>query len=71
MNDFLDGFAILSRFEIGSSTVKLTKKYPHTEAYTKALENGKPYFMEFGTTAKREGSKSGIFAKILTTLVRK
>ncbi len=70
MNNYLDGYAVLSNFDFdGSSRVKLTKKYPETESYQKAIETGKPYFTEYGTTAKREGSKAGIFAKIVTTFV--
>ncbi|ODM94718.1 Beta,beta-carotene 9',10'-oxygenase [Orchesella cincta] len=70
MNDYLDGYAILSKFEIDALSVKLTKKYPKTESYEKALEKGKPYFMEYGTTAKREGSKANIFSKLVTTFSR-
>ncbi|CAL8109442.1 unnamed protein product [Orchesella dallaii] len=70
MNDYLDGYAILSKFDIDTLSIKLTKKYPKTESYEKALEKGKPYFMEYGTTAKREGSKANIFSKIVTTFSR-
>lgn len=69
MNNYLDGYAILSHFNFDGSRVKLTKIYPETESYKKAIETGKPYFTEYGTTAKREGSKAGIFAKIVTTFV--
>lgn len=72
MNNYLDGFAILSKLEINGGKVKLAKKYPQTESYQKAIELGKPYFMEYGTTAKREGSKTGGFlSKLVTTFVSK
>lgn len=70
MNNYLDGYAIICKIEIDGHTVKLSKRYPQTESYQKAIETGKPYFMEYGTTPKREGSKAGFLSKIVTTFVR-
>jgi len=70
MVNFLDGYAILTKLEINGQNkiVKLEKKYAQSEAYKKAVANGKPFFTEFATRPPREETQ-GFFSKVLTTFV--
>ena len=53
LNHLFDGMAILQKFNISSSSGKITyqNKMLQSEAYTKGNENNRMMFMEFGTPA--------------------
>lgn len=53
LNHLFDGMAMLQRFNISSSSAKITyqNKMLQSEAYTKGREKNKIMFGEFGTAA--------------------
>ncbi|CAG7716986.1 unnamed protein product [Allacma fusca] len=46
---YLDGYAMLSKFEIQDGIVNFTKRYVQSDAYKKAIAAKKPVYAEFST----------------------
>ena len=69
VKSFLDGLAILCKFEFTSEgKVLFSKKFLRTDAYKKAIEAGKPVLPETHTCSSPDPSKS-IFRRMLPSLV--
>ncbi|CAG0883383.1 unnamed protein product [Cyprideis torosa] len=67
LNHWLDGYAILYKFDIRDGTVYFTKKYLQSDAYKKATACQRPIFTEFGTRAFPDPCKN-IFSRMMSTL---
>lgn len=68
VDHLLDGYALISKFEIGNGKVVFTKKFLESDAYKKALVAQKPVIGEFGTKPSADPTK-GFFSKMIPTLV--
>jgi len=68
VHHFLDGYALLSRFRIGSNQVSYDSKYLQTDSYRKAKMVGKPVVQEFGTKPSPDPTKS-LFTRFIPSLV--
>lgn len=67
---YLDGYALLSKFEIkNGAKVTMEKKYLESDAYKKALIAQKPVITEFGTKPSPDPTKS-FFSKMVPSVVR-
>lgn len=60
--------AILSKFEISEDGVEFHKKFLKSDSYQRAILNGKPVVVEFGTKAFPEKRK-GMFARFVSAIV--
>jgi carotenoid cleavage dioxygenase-like enzyme len=70
VNHILDGYALISKFEIqGNGKVRYEKKFLESDAYKKALLAQKPVIGEFGTKSSPDPTK-GFFSKMIPSLVR-
>jgi len=65
----MDGYAVISKFEINGKNVKHVSRYLQSDAYKKAVKAQRPISCEFGTPPATD-CKKGFFAKILPTFVR-
>ena len=65
----LDGFAMLSKFEINGANVKFQKRYLQSEAYCKAISAQKPLITEFATKAYPNPANKNFFSRIISSLV--
>ncbi len=70
VDHFLDGYGLISKFEIGDGKVRFEKKFLESDAYKKALIAQKPVIQEFGTKSSSDPTK-GFFSKMIPTLVIK
>jgi beta-carotene 15,15'-monooxygenase len=70
VNHWLDGYALLTKFEISSTNQSVTYcgKYLQSEAYKKAVRAGKPLITEFATKAFPDPDKN-IFTRFFSSLV--
>ena len=68
LEHLLDGYALLSKFEIRNGKVKFEKKFLESDAYKKALVAQKPVIQEFGTKSSPDPTK-GFFSKMIPSLV--
>ncbi|ODN02416.1 Beta,beta-carotene 15,15'-monooxygenase [Orchesella cincta] len=68
VNHFLDGYAILTRFQIDKNTIKYDRKYLQTDAYKKALIAQKPVIAEFGTKAHPDPTKN-VLSRFIPSLI--
>jgi carotenoid cleavage dioxygenase-like enzyme len=59
-NHWFDGLSILTSFTIGHGAVKLTKRYLKSDAFTKAMDNGKFIITEYATSGSTDPSKSAV-----------
>lgn len=66
VNHFMDGYAIITKFEIDQETVKYTKKFLETDAYKKAMLAQKPVICEYATQASPDPTKSR-FSRFMPT----
>ena len=69
VNHFMDGYAIISKFEIDEDEVKFTKKFLETDAYKKAMIAQKPVVCEYATQNSSDPTKSRFSRFIPTSLV--
>jgi len=69
VENFFDGYAILSKYEINGESVTFQTKFLETEAYKKALIAQRPVYAEFGTKSSDDPTK-GFFSKCMPSLVR-
>ncbi|CAL8110510.1 unnamed protein product [Orchesella dallaii] len=68
VNHFLDGYAILTRFQIDKNSIKYDRKYLQTDAYKKALIAQKPVIAEFGTKAHPDPTKN-VLSRFIPSLM--
>ncbi|CAL8110503.1 unnamed protein product [Orchesella dallaii] len=68
VNHWLDGYALISKFEIHNKTIVFEKKYAQTDAYKKAMALQKPAISEFGTRAQAD-AKKGFLSRVISTLL--
>jgi len=68
MRHFIDGYAMLSKFEIKNGSVSFNKKYVQSDAYKKAAEHKQPFFPEFATKGNIASTKN-IFSRVANTFV--
>lgn len=68
--NWMDGYAVISKFEINGKNVRHISRYLNSDAYKKATKAQRPIACEFGTPPATD-VKRGFFAKILPTFVRK
>jgi len=61
MNNFYDGYSMLTRFEVNEGKVTLKKKYLDSESHRKAMAAGKPCTIEFCTRSYADPEKSILF----------
>ncbi|ODN02656.1 Beta,beta-carotene 15,15'-monooxygenase [Orchesella cincta] len=64
--NWMDGYAVISKFEISGKNVKHVSRYLQSDAYKKAVKAQRPISCEFGTPPAND-SKRGFFAKICPT----
>ncbi|CAG7659416.1 unnamed protein product [Allacma fusca] len=67
VNHWLDGYAILSKFEIGNSKVKFHKRFLRSDAYQKAMLAGRSILTEFGTKGSADPNKN-IFSRLVSSV---
>jgi hypothetical protein len=65
----LDGFAILSKFEIDGPRIKFQKKYLQSDAYQKAITAQKPLITEFATKAYANPANKNFLSRFISSLV--
>lgn len=65
---YLDGYALVSKFDIKNGKARFEKKYLESDAYKKALIAQKPVVTEFGTKSSPDPTK-GFFAKMVPSIV--
>jgi len=72
MNHWLDGYAMLSSFEIspGEGSIRFHKRFLQSDAYKRSMAAKKPVINEFATRAYPDPNK-GIFSRVMTGLVSK
>ncbi|ODM91951.1 Beta,beta-carotene 9',10'-oxygenase [Orchesella cincta] len=58
MTNFIDGYAILTKFDIRNGLVQYNKKFIQSDAYKKAIQTKQPVYPEFATKGNLESSKS-------------
>ena len=68
MYHFLDGYAIVSKFNFKDGKVTLTKRFVESDAYKRALAAKKPLINEFGTRGFPDPNKS-FFGRFAAALV--
>jgi len=68
VNHVLDGYALVSKFDISNGKVTFEKKFLESDAYKKALLAQKPVIGEFGTKPSPDPTK-GFFSKMIPSLV--
>jgi len=68
MYHFLDGYAIVAKFNFNDGKVTLTKRFLESDAYKRALAAKKPLVNEFGTRAFPDPNK-GFFSRMAAALV--
>ena len=69
VNHFMDGYAIITKFEIDPEQVKYTKKFLETDAYKKAMLAQKPVVCEYATQASPDPTKSRFSRWMPTSMV--
>ncbi|CAG7830593.1 unnamed protein product [Allacma fusca] len=67
MNHFMDGYAIITKFEIDEEEVKFSKKFLETDAYKKAMIAQKPVICEYGTHAQAPDPTKSRFSRFIPT----
>ncbi|CAL8110508.1 unnamed protein product [Orchesella dallaii] len=68
LNHWLDGYAIVSKFEIHGDKVSLHKKYLQSDAYKRAIAAQKPVITEFGTKAYPDPNK-GLLSRLVSSIM--
>ncbi|KAL0275228.1 UNVERIFIED_CONTAM: hypothetical protein PYX00_003154 [Menopon gallinae] len=68
VNHWFDGFAVLINFRINNGKVEFSKKFLQSDAYKKAMANGKPVFTEFGTKAYTDSNQT-FFSRLKNALL--
>jgi carotenoid cleavage dioxygenase-like enzyme len=66
MNHFIDGYAMLSKFDIKDGKVTFHKKYLQSTAYKKCVEQKEPFFPEFATKGNIAKDR-GFFSRVANT----
>ncbi|CAG7726253.1 unnamed protein product, partial [Allacma fusca] len=66
MHHLLDGYAILTKFEIKFNRVILTKKYLNSDSYKRAIAAKKPVITEFATGPSPDPNE-GFFSRVKHT----
>jgi len=68
MKHLLDGYAVLSKFEISGGRVTFLKKYLESDAFKRATATGRPTVCEYGTRGYPDPGR-GFFARYLPNIV--
>lgn len=63
VNNWFDGYAIISKFEFDGRKVSFKSKYLQSNAHAKAVEAKRPVMQEFGTPPWSNSRK--LFAKLI------
>ncbi|CAL8111657.1 unnamed protein product [Orchesella dallaii] len=65
---FMDGYALVSKFDVRNGKVRYEKKFLESDAYKKALIAQKPVITEFGTKSSPDPTKS-FFSKMVPSIM--
>lgn len=70
VSHYLDGYALISKFEISKSgKVRFEKKYLESDAYKKAVLAQKTVIGEFGTKSMASDPTKGFFSKMVPSIM--
>jgi carotenoid cleavage dioxygenase-like enzyme len=69
-NHWFDGLSILTSFNVRGDMVNLRKRFLKSDAYAKAIENGKYIITEYATPGTTDPSKSAV-SKLVNKMFRK